>query len=87
LDRALWEFTLASRPSGLAECLDEFTLPVLVITGDDDRIVPTQESVRLASGLPNARLVVIANAGHVPHEEQPSAFMDAVISILSILNS
>ena len=86
-DRALWEFTLASRPSGLAERLDEFTLPVLVITGDDDRIVPTPESVRLASDLPNARLVVIANAGHVPHEEQPGAFMDAVISFLSIHNS
>jgi len=85
-DRALWEFTLASRPSGLAEHLNEFTLPVLVITGDDDRIVPTQESVRLASQLPNARLVVIANAGHVPHEERPAAFMDAVISFSTILN-
>lgn len=84
-DRALWEFTLASRPSGLAERLSEFTLPLLVITGDDDRIVPTADSVRLAGELPNAGLVVIPNAGHVPHEEQPEAFMLAVTSFLKTI--
>jgi pimeloyl-ACP methyl ester carboxylesterase len=86
-DRALWEFTLASRPSDLAERLKEFTLPVLVIAGADDRIIPTLDSVRLANELPNARLVVIADSGHVPHEERPAAFMDAVINFLSILKS
>ena len=84
-DRALWEFTLASRPSRLAERLSEFTLPLLVITGDDDRIVPTADSVRLAGELPNAGLVVIPNAGHVPHEEQPEAFMLAVTSFLKTI--
>ena len=85
-DKALWELTLASRSSGLAEHLGELTLPVLVITGDDDRIVPTANSIRLADELPNAGLVVIADAGHVPHEEHPAAFMDAVINFLSTLD-
>lgn len=84
-DRALWEFTLASRPSGLPDRLDEFRLPVLVITGDDDRIVPTADSVRLAGELPNAQLVVIPQAGHVPHEEKPDAFMEAVNRFVSTL--
>jgi pimeloyl-ACP methyl ester carboxylesterase len=84
-DRALWEFTLASRPSGLAERLSEFTLPLLVITGDDDRIVPTADSIRLADEQANAGLVVISDAGHVPHEEQPEAFMLAVTSFLSTI--
>ena len=84
-DKALWEFTLASRPSGLADHLHDFNLPVLVITGDDDRIVPTTDSIRLAGELPEAELVVIPNAGHVPHEEQPEAFMQAVGSFLSTL--
>jgi len=79
-DRALWEFTLASQPSGITERLADFTLPVLVITGDDDRIVPTADSIRLADELPNANLVVILNAGHVPHEERPEAFLEAVIT-------
>lgn len=77
-DRALWELTLASQASGLAESLEAFTLPVLVITGDDDRIVPTADSVRLAGELPDAELVVIPQAGHVPHEERPEVFMQAI---------
>jgi len=48
----LWELTLASRASGLAARLDAFTLPVLVITGDDDHIVPTADSIRLATSCP-----------------------------------
>ena len=81
-DKALWEFTLASRPTGLAERLDEITLPVLVVTGDDDRIVPTADSLQLADELPNATLKVIAESGHIPHEEQPQIFMDAVKGFL-----
>jgi pimeloyl-ACP methyl ester carboxylesterase len=82
-DRALWEFTLASRPLRLAERLDELQMPVLVITGDDDRIVPTEQSVHLAQSLPNATLVVISECGHVPHEERPDLFLQAVDRFLS----
>ena len=77
-DRALWYLTAASQPSGLPERLKEFTLPVLVISGSSDKIVPTTNSVRLADELPHAMLVIIPQAGHVPHEEQPVAFMQAV---------
>jgi pimeloyl-ACP methyl ester carboxylesterase len=84
-DRALWEFTLASRNSGLAERLSQLILPVLVITGDDDRIVPTQDSIRLAGELPNARLVIIPQAGHVPHEERPDLFTQATNEFITSL--
>ncbi len=84
-DKALWEFTLASRPAGLSKRLNELTLPILVISGDHDRIVPTQDSIRLASELPNASLEVIINTGHVPHEEQPEQFMQAVTEYISNL--
>lgn len=81
-DRALWELTAASRPLGLADRLDELDLPVLVLTGDDDRIVPTEESIRLGGEIPGATLVVIPNAGHLPHEEKPDEFMQAVRDFL-----
>lgn len=84
-DRALWELTQASRPLGLPERLDELSVPVLVITGDDDRIVPTDQSVRLASEIPGAELVVIPNCGHVPHEECPEEFLAAVDDFLARL--
>jgi pimeloyl-ACP methyl ester carboxylesterase len=81
-DRALWELTAASHPLGLEDRLDEIGVPVLVITGDDDRIVPTEQSVRLAGEIPGAELVVIPNCGHVPQEECPQAFLDAVRAFL-----
>jgi pimeloyl-ACP methyl ester carboxylesterase len=84
-DRALWEFTLASRDLGLADRLDEIGVPVLVVTGDDDRIVPTEESIRLAGELPDAGLAVIAACGHVPQEECPAEFLDAVRGFLADL--
>jgi pimeloyl-ACP methyl ester carboxylesterase len=82
-DRALWELTKASRPTDLSARLAELTMPVLVVTGDDDRIVPTADSIRLASEIPGAFLVVFENCGHVPQEECPEAFMDAAGSFLT----
>lgn len=81
-DRALWFFTLASQPSGLPDRLGDFRLPVLVVTGDDDRIVPTANSIKLAGELPDAQLVVIKNAGHVPHEEQHAIFLQSVEGVI-----
>lgn len=82
-DRALWELTLASEESDLAGRLSEFSLPVLVVTGDSDRIVPTEQSVRLSKELPQATLVVIPQAGHVAHEERPDLFMQGVRQFLT----
>ncbi len=77
-DVALWELTKASHSLGLDLRLKELKMPVLVLTGDDDRIVPTEQSLRLGKEIPNAKLVVITDAGHVPHEEKPAEFMQAV---------
>lgn len=77
-DRALWEFTAASQSSDLATRLDEITVPVLVVTGDTDRVVPTEQSIQLAGELPDAELVVIPECGHVAQEECDVEFMAAV---------
>ena len=84
-ERGMWEYTLASHDTGLANHLKDFHLPILVMTGADDRIIPTSDTIVLAGKLPGAQLVVIPEAGHVPHEEQPAAFMQAVDSFLKTL--
>jgi len=81
-DRALWELTKASRAPDLVDRLDNLTLPTLVISGDDDRIVPVESSVRLARELPNAELVIIPECGHLPHEECPALFLEAMEAFL-----
>jgi pimeloyl-ACP methyl ester carboxylesterase len=51
----------------------------LIIHGQADALVPVSNSVRLAAMLPGAELVVVPSCGHVPQEEQPQRFADAVV--------
>lgn len=81
-DRALWELTKASRGSTLPEHLEEITSPSLVISGADDQIVPLDLSLRLAADLPDADLAVFDNCGHLPQEECPIQFIDAIADFL-----
>jgi len=83
-DRALWEVTRASRPLGLEKRLGEVRVPVLVVTGDDDRIVPTEQSIRLAGEIAGAQLAVIPECGHVPQEECPGPFLEALEAFLGV---
>jgi pimeloyl-ACP methyl ester carboxylesterase len=78
-DRGLWLLTSSSRASSnLSARLDELDLPILLVTGDDDRIVPTARTVALADRLPGSTLLVIPACGHVAHEECPAPFLEAV---------
>ncbi len=49
---------------GAADRLSKLTMPTLVLTGDRDRLVPAENSRRLAEAIPGARLVVLPGAGH-----------------------
>jgi pimeloyl-ACP methyl ester carboxylesterase len=84
-ERAFWEFNKAPRSLGVAQRLAELTMPVLVITGDNDLVVATADSIRLASELSNGELVVIDESGHLPNEEKPREFATAIIQYLSTL--
>ena len=77
-DYGFWEAGRVGLPDDLSRRLAELNLPVLVITGDNDFVVPTENSIRLAAELPDARLAILSNCGHVPNEECPSQFLAAV---------
>jgi pimeloyl-ACP methyl ester carboxylesterase len=81
-DRALWELTKATGAPELAERLGEIRVPTLVISGAQDRIVPVENSLRLAEDIPGAQLVVIENCGHLPQEECPAPFLAAINNFL-----
>lgn len=86
-DRGLWELTKTYQANDLPVQLKNLTMPVLVITGDDDRIIPTADSLRLAQEIPGAQLAVMPACGHVPQEECPQDFLDAVIPFLASLQN
>jgi pimeloyl-ACP methyl ester carboxylesterase len=51
--------------------LGEIAAPTLVITGDDDRLIPPANSSALARGIPGAQLDFLPGAGHLYWIEQP----------------
>lgn len=62
--------------------LDEIEHPALVISGSADRVVPCENSERLAEKLPNAQLEILDGAGHLCFIEQPETFNRTVIAFL-----
>jgi pimeloyl-ACP methyl ester carboxylesterase len=61
-------------------------LPILIIHGEKDRLVPLDNSRRLQDALQSqSKLVVIADAGHVPHEEMPAACAQHISAFLDSL--
>ena len=84
-DTALWLLTIAPRPANVPETTRRIKVPALFITGDDDRVVPPEDTRRAAALVEGAKLVTVEQSGHVPHEEQPDAFLDAVGGFLDVL--
>lgn len=82
-DQAFFELFLATRRLGLDAHLHTLDVPALVMTGEHDRAVKPQESIQLAKELPGAELAIIPDSGHLPQEETPQAFIDAVRGYLN----
>jgi pimeloyl-ACP methyl ester carboxylesterase len=60
----------------LKRWLHRIDRPTLLLWGAADRIVTPAYGENWRRALPNARLELIADAGHFPHWEQPQAFAD-----------
>lgn len=56
--------------------------PTLVLHGSLDKIVPLDRAADLVNALPNASLVVLDNAGHVPTLTRPVQVANAIRSFL-----
>ncbi len=84
-DGALTEFVLAKPISGLREELGEIEIPVLLITGEDDNLVPMEDTLDLAEEFGNVEVFVVPNCGHLPHEERPEIFLQEVFDFLRAL--
>ncbi len=62
--------------SGLAT----ITCPTLVLVGDGDELTPPLLSEEIAAGISGARLVVIADCGHLSTLERPQAVNAALVA-------
>ncbi|MHB9034241.1 MAG: alpha/beta fold hydrolase [Anaerolineae bacterium] len=81
-DVGLWEATRAMQPLNQVNRLSELQMPVLVVSGAEDRVVPLADAERLARVVANAELAVIPRCGHLPHEECPHEFLAVVTGFI-----
>jgi pimeloyl-ACP methyl ester carboxylesterase len=60
--------------------LAEIKVPTLIVWGAQDKRKPKGEETELRDSIAGSRLVIIDDAGHYVHEEQPEAAADAIIA-------
>lgn len=75
--RTMRQIVGAARTGIPASDLHALTMPVELLWGRGDRMVPVSIA-QTASRALGWRLRVIDDAGHLPHVEQPEAFLDAL---------
>lgn len=62
--------------------LDQLNTDTLVLHGDSDKLVPTQNGYLLAGALPNAQLEILQAASHVFFTDQPERTVSSVLKFL-----
>jgi pimeloyl-ACP methyl ester carboxylesterase len=66
----------------LAELLPQITMPVTIINGRNDRVVPLVNAEFLDERLPTSRLVIL-EAGHFVWEEAPSEYASIILDSIT----
>jgi pimeloyl-ACP methyl ester carboxylesterase len=67
-------------PGTLSKRLE--TIPLQLIWGEHDQIMPISVAHGIRAALPHAQLEVIEGAGHLPHQEKPEAVLKALQEFL-----
>ena len=88
----------AATPSGIAaasrgmaqranssDLIISLSCPTLVVTGQQDALIPLDEAQTYAKRIPGAQFAVIPNAGHLSNLEQPDIFLATISSFLRSL--
>jgi pimeloyl-ACP methyl ester carboxylesterase len=59
-------------------------IPTLLIWGEKDTLTSVAAGRQLAGELPHARIEIIHNCGHVPHEEAPQETLQRLLPFLTV---
>jgi pimeloyl-ACP methyl ester carboxylesterase len=67
----------------LPERLHRISAKTLLVWGDHDELVPVAAGELYAAAIPNARLELITDCGHLPLLEQPEQFLSVALPFLA----
>jgi pimeloyl-ACP methyl ester carboxylesterase len=71
------------RWTGSFDRLPEIRCPVLVVTGSDDVVIPSENARILADRIPGARLAILPGAGHGLQYQSPEELDEVVVAFLT----
>ncbi|HKX29707.1 MAG TPA: alpha/beta fold hydrolase [Blastocatellia bacterium] len=77
---------MANRPDSTS-ILAEIDCPTLIISGDEDRLIPLSEAEKMHHAIPKSSFEIVHQAGHLPNLEQPEGFNLAILKFLSNLSA
>ncbi len=84
---ALWRFMTAVQSNSVRDNLWRLEMPVLVITGDHDRIVKVEDTFKVAERITGHSIYLVPNTGHLAHEEDPTDFLRVVTRFIAKLRA
>ena len=62
--------------------LSELEPPVLLIWGEDDRIIPVETATEFLQAISDSKLITLTGVGHLPQEEAPETSIEPVLAFL-----
>jgi len=71
--------------SDTTDLLASIAVPTLVVTGEEDAVTGPEAGRDLAAGIPGARFLLVAEAGHLVNLEQPEIVNEALLDFLAPL--
>jgi pimeloyl-ACP methyl ester carboxylesterase len=89
-----YQFTSGTGSPGFMPALDALTdydfrdrlenvkVPVLLVWGREDNLVPVEDADEFEQRIPDARKVILDDTGHVPMLERPETFNNLVVDFL-----
>ena len=86
LARQLWHnLQLYGDPSFTPDILSTIKAKWLVVQGDNDEAVPLQQALEMHQYIPNSRLWIVPNGGHLPHlnPDNQSEFLKVTLEFLN----
>jgi pimeloyl-ACP methyl ester carboxylesterase len=72
----------ASFAKSVRDLLPPITIPMLLIWGLQDRMIPSSQARAIAELNTNLKLIELENAGHCPHDEYPEQFNSLLLDWL-----
>ena len=75
---------MAERPDS-TPLLGTIDVPTLVVGGDEDSIIPPDVLGQMAASIPNSRVEILEQGGHLSPLERPAAFNHVVTEFLGAL--